>query len=91
MTAQPVAWSLYEPDGTLLARGLGHELPEHGASAAVLTVIEQPGRLVQRCLLGDLRRVWVHAPGQAPRPAQVERVHFDPRHGRICALHFEPV
>jgi hypothetical protein len=57
----------------------------------VVTVLDRPGRLVQRCVLGNLRRVWVHLRDGSLLVAEVERVSLAPTQGRTCALRLAPL
>ena len=87
MPARDITCYLFEPDGTLLTVGTARLRAALGAGEALVTALDQPGRLVQRCLLGNLQHVWVQLKDGALLPARVERVFFDPAAGRSCALH----
>ncbi len=85
MAAEPRAWYLFDPEGHLLAYGR----PQHddrGAADALALAVSQPGRLLQRCLLGGSRDLWLQPPSGDLLPARVERLFFDPQVGRICVL-----
>jgi hypothetical protein len=85
MIADAVACYLYEPDGTLVVSGL-FSAPSGRAGEALLTMLDRPGRLVQRCLLGPVRSVWLHLADGTLLGAHVERVFFDPTAGRSAHL-----
>ena len=91
MSTQTIACFLYEPDGTPLAPGVCHREVADDLRDALAIVLDRPGRVIQRCLLGDVRRVWVHLRDGALLPTQVERIFFDPTRGRVCALRTESV
>jgi hypothetical protein len=84
VTAQTVACCLYEPDGALLAAGV---VQMHtAAQEAVVTGLDRPGQIVQRCLLGGLRELRLRLEGSPPITVRIERVTFDPKLGRVCTL-----
>ena len=90
---------LYEPDGTLISAATQLFEPDHAEPTTnipaepappqvVATGLDHAGRLVNRCLLGPTRTLWLQLRDGALLPAQVERVFFDPdpTHGRSCVL-----
>lgn len=81
-----VPCELFEMNGNRLATGLANFLTGAGAWEAVITRFDEPGRLVQRCLLGPVRDLRVIIAGREPIEAKVERVFYDPKLGRACAL-----
>ena len=89
MSTESVACFLYEPDGTPLAQGTCDWNVVDTLRDGLAIVLDQPGRVIQRCLLGDVRRVWVHLRDGALLPTRVERIFFDPKRGRVCALRVE--
>jgi hypothetical protein len=89
VSAESMACFLFESDGTPLAPGICHCTASETVRDALAIVLVQPGRVITRCLLGDVRRVWVHLRDGVLLPAQVERIFFDPKRGRICALRVE--
>ena len=80
----PTPCRIDEPDGTPLASGTA-ELEPSTATARIVA-LDRPGQLVQRCLLGGLRRVRLHLGDGACAPAEIERVFFDPAAGRCCTV-----
>lgn len=86
MDSSVVACSLYEPDGTPLAAGTAHLTSGTSAWEALVAALDLPGRVVQRCLLGGVREIRVRLGDGVPMIARVERVFFDPKLGRVCAL-----
>jgi hypothetical protein len=83
---------LTEPCGRLLTRGrcATHETAD-GIPRVEITDLEHPGQLVQRCLTGSVRTVWVHLEDGSRFLVQVEDVAYDPRTGRRCLLrHIAP-
>ena len=83
---------LLEPCGTPLTRGRCSTVKSgEGILHMEVTEVEHPGRLVQRCLTGSVRTVWVYLEDGRQFLAQVERVAFDPKTGRRCLLsHLAP-
>ncbi len=88
--ARTVACDLYEPDGTPLSAGTARLRPALAAWEAVVTALDRPGQVVQRCLLGGVQELHVRLDGAAPLTARVERVSYDPTLGRTCTLRLEP-
>ena len=91
MMADACRCELYEPDGTPLGVGTCQTptTTAYGADVDLLMIIEQGGRVVERCLFGPVRDVRLRMEGRGVRRAQVARVFFDPKLGRVCALHLE--
>ena len=88
MVLQPVTCRLYEPDGTLLTTGtcLVPTSGSVGEGEVVAGAFDQPGRVVQRCILDRVREVQLQLASGAPVPAHVERLFYDPHLGRTCTL-----
>ena len=83
--AQPCR--LLEPCGRLLSRGRCATIETaDGISRVVITDLEHPGQLVQRCLTGSVRTVWVHLEDSRRFLAHIEDVTYDPKTGRRCLL-----
>jgi hypothetical protein len=85
MAAEPRAWYLFDPEGHLLAHGRPR-CDERVAADLLTLTLSRPGRLLQRCLLGGSRDLWLQPPSGDLLPVHVERLFFDPRAGRICVL-----
>ena len=86
MATHVVTCVLYEPDGAALTSGscvLDDSAP---ARELYIQDLGAPGRLVQRCLAGPVRRVWLHLRDGRLASAEVARLSFDPTHGRSCVL-----
>jgi hypothetical protein len=78
---------LQEPCGRLLTRGRCATIETaDGIPRVEVTDLEHPGQLVQRCLTGSVRTVWVHLKRGSRFLAQVEDVAYDPKTGRRCLL-----
>ena len=78
---------LYEPNGQLLATGYCADavLPMD-AGTVLMVVLDRPGRLVARSLLGPVRDIRLqHADGTLVQ-GQIARLYFDPRRGRMCEV-----
>jgi hypothetical protein len=84
VNAQSIACRLEEPDGTPLAAGLARM--QEASREALITALDLPGRVVQRCLLGGLHDVRLRLGDAAPVAAHLERIGFDPALGRTCTL-----
>jgi hypothetical protein len=91
MNAHAVACHLFEPDGTPLAAGTAEVDARAAIPTAVVTALDRPGRIVQRCLVGGLQRLRLQLDGGTPVAVLVERIVFDPRRGRVCTLRFDPL
>ena len=84
MAVEPRTWYLLDREGSLLAYGRPRR--EDEATDTLELTLSRPGRLLQRCLVGGGRDVWLQSPGGELFPARVERLFFDPQAGRICLL-----
>ena len=83
---------LYELDGTPLGAGTCRQPPttvEDGADVDLLMTIEPRGLVLERCLFGKVREVRLRVEGSGLQRARVVSVFFDPKLGRVCALHLE--
>lgn len=82
---------LYELDGTPLATGRCPTAADTTIDAGVVVIVDQPGRVVQRCLLGPVHELLVVCGDDGGRwqRAVVERVFFEPGFGRLCVLRIE--
>ncbi len=89
MSEQTMACYLYERDGTLLAVGNCRLACAPHAHGTLTTVLDRPGRVIQRCLLGEVHEAWLQLRDGALLPVHVERVFFDPECGRTCVLRVE--
>jgi hypothetical protein len=79
--------SLLEPCGALISRGrCATSESTEGIPQVVITHFDRPGQLVQRCLTGSVRTVWVHLEDGRQFFARVEHVAYDPKVGRRCLL-----
>lgn len=85
MVAESRVWYLFDAEGHLLAYGWPRD-DERGAADTVALALSRPGRLLQHCLLGGSRDLWLQPPSGDLLPAHVERLFFDPHVGRICVL-----
>jgi hypothetical protein len=85
MILDVTACRLYEPDGTLLAAG-SCQLTTGADHTDVRAVLDEPGRVLQRCLLGPVKQVRVRLATGRQLTTQVARVYFDARQGRTCLL-----
>lgn len=97
MPLQSIACHLYEPDGASLSTATClfddtpaplDAPPQSLPPVTVLTALDRPGRVVERCLLGPVGTVWLHLRDETGTllPAEVEQVFFDPAAGRCCAV-----
>jgi hypothetical protein len=78
---------LYEPSGHLLGAGYcAGTIAEPDAGTVLMVVLDQPGRLVARSLVGPVRDIRLHHSDGTLVPARIARLYFDPRRGRICEL-----
>jgi hypothetical protein len=64
-------------EGRVLASGAGDGVVLIGA-------LNRPGLVVQRCLLGGVRRVHIRFDDGRSLPATVEQVFLHPAFGRVC-------
>ncbi len=85
-TTEVLTCDLYEPDGGLLGRGTCRVHAEPDGTCTIAAVLDQPGHIVTRALLGPVEDVRVQLPGTVVLPAHIERIFFDPRQGRTCLL-----
>ncbi len=76
---------LFETDGTPLTQGQVQVHDRLGAEA-IVTQLDNPGRVVQRCLIAGVRQIVVRINDTALIPARIERVSFDAKQGRTCVL-----
>lgn len=81
---------LYEPDGTPLSRGVAQIRSDTETTEAVVTALDNPGRVVQRLMLGSLHDLKVMLDDDAMHAARVKNVFFDPKAGRTCTLRILP-
>src|SRR5215211_8763599 len=94
MSPRAIACHLYEPDGAPLSAAtcLLDDAPAPAAPPAaasptvVLTALDRPGRVVERCLVGPARAVWLHLRDGTLLPGRLERVFYEPARGRSCAV-----
>ena len=84
MTTESTVCRLFDLDGTLIAVGAVRD--QAAQNEALVTMFDQPGRIVQRVLLGGLKELRVQFGGDTLRRALVDRVFYDPKLGRACAL-----
>jgi hypothetical protein len=89
MDEPPLACTLYDEDGTLIARGLGVVSPAIPTRLR-LTNLDAPGRLVPRYLTGHDHPVRVAIGDGPPQPARLRQIDFDPKLGRCCELELVP-
>lgn len=88
---EDVSCWMYEPDGTLLSAGRVQAWRPSTTCRVLVVELGWPGRIVQRCLVGDVRDVELELEWGACLPARIERVRFDPIFGRTCQLHLSSV
>jgi len=86
MNTQPLACQLYERDGTVLATGRCDLDGPPVASTRFVMIVDAPGRVIERTLVGAVRLVCVQVGRILPLPAEVERIAFDRSRGRILQL-----
>ena len=86
MAARAMTCMLYEPDGAALTSGTCTVGDARPPSELRIRDLGAPGRLVQRCLAGPVRRVWLHLHDGRLARAEIARVSFDSAHGRSCVL-----
>lgn len=84
--AEVLTCDLSEPDGQPLGRGVCRVHAAPDGSCTVAAVLDQSNRIVTRCLLGPVEAVEVQLPGAVTLHTKIERIFFDPRHGRTCLL-----
>jgi hypothetical protein len=89
MNTRQNACYLLEADGTLLSSARCRLARAGDGWTALLTGFDAPGRVVQRCLLDQVREVWVAVDEGLACPAQVDRVYFDAARGRACRLRLD--
>lgn len=81
---------LSEPDGTLVSHGRVQRSLSGALNDVIISGIDNPGRLINRCLIGPVRQVLLHLGDGPAHQALVHRVRFDPKLGRVCVLHLTP-
>jgi len=86
----PAPCQLLEPDGQPLSAGRCDRTQLRTTGVTPVLSLDQPGRVVKRCLLDGLRHV-VLAVGSERLPAVVEQVTFDGAAGHSCRLRLEGV
>jgi hypothetical protein len=77
---------LAELDGTPLASGALHQRCQELGERWVVVRLHRPGRMIERCLVGNLRQVLLSMDGGPPCRTELDRLSFDPRLGRVCVL-----
>lgn len=85
MTGRPIPCTVYERDGTPLTDGRCVSA-DPAAGEVVVAALEQPGRVVARCILGGVQEVELHVAGAPRRSASIARLYMDPQLGRSCVL-----
>lgn len=85
-TTEVLTCDLYEPDGRPLGRGTCRVHAEPDGTCTVTAVLNQPGHIVTRALLGPVEDVQLQLPGAVLLPAHIEDIFFDPHQGRTCLL-----
>jgi hypothetical protein len=79
--------SLYEPGGQLLATGYCALADTAvGTGTVLMVVLDRPGRLMARSLVGQVRDIRLHHADGRVVQGQIARLYFDPRRGRMCEL-----
>ncbi len=86
MTSELPRCRLLDLQGIELSTATCRFVPGAGAWTAVLCSFDCPGQVVQRCLLGPLRDVWLEFAGGFALSGKVEQVSYDPEHGRVCSI-----
>jgi hypothetical protein len=51
-----------------------------------MRALDQPGRVIKRCVLEHLRTIRVQFEDGVSLLGRVERVHYDPKQGRVCTV-----
>jgi len=85
-TTEPLLCSLAEPDGTILATARCSFRPQRRPREAIVTIVDRPGRVVSRCLLGHVRALVLQLPTGEVLHADLLQVSFDPRQGRTLLV-----
>jgi hypothetical protein len=86
MTNQPHPCRLVDAQGTVVTAAQCHITPAAHAWEALVSSFDRPGQVVERCLLGYLRDIWVEFEDGVALPGRIERVYYDPKHGRVCRI-----
>ena len=89
MLAQAHTCRLLEPDGTPLTSATYSILDVAPVCKAIVRAFDRPGRLIKRCVLDHLRDIRIQLANGAVVHGTVERVYFDPKHGRVCTVRLE--
>lgn len=84
--ARPVTCVLYEQDGTLLTAATCYGSTAEHPAELLVGALEQPGRVLQRCILDDVYEVCLQLAGRPPVPARVTHLFCDPDLGRTCTV-----
>ncbi len=85
MTGHPIPCTVYERNGTPLTDGRCISA-DPIAREVVVTALDQPGRVVARCILGNVQEVELQVAGAPRRSASITRLYMDPQLGRSCVL-----
>jgi hypothetical protein len=86
MESRSVACYVYDQKGNpVTAASFELHEAERGAEA-VLSRMDQPGRLVQRCIVGGVRELWLHLRDGRLLPVSLESTYFQPDIGRVCVM-----
>jgi hypothetical protein len=86
MTGQHViTCRMLDQEGRVITAGLLRPDGAHIATALV-TALDQPHMVLERCLFGGVRDVQVQIDDDGTIPAAVDRVFLHPQFGRVCAL-----
>ena len=81
--------TLTELDGASLGIARCSFKRDRGSEELNASGFDQPGRVVTRCLLGDVRVLLVRLPNGDVVRARVKRVSFEPGAGRVVTLQIE--
>ena len=77
---------LAELNGTQLGEGTRHDWFEDAGQTWAVVRLDRPGRLIERCLMGDLRHLLLSIAGAAPCYVEIDHLTFNPHFGRVCVL-----
>jgi hypothetical protein len=80
---------LFEIDGTPISACSVRVTGTAASTNIVAWGFPQPGLIVDRLLLGQVREVWVQMGSGEPERASVKRVYFSARLGRTCLLQLQ--
>jgi hypothetical protein len=86
MSQQALGCHVYDRAGNELTGGSCLFEDESPAPEVVVTALDRPGQLIQRCLLGGMRELWLHLRDGRLVPGRLEQIYFQPDVGRVCVI-----